>query len=204
MVDAADKLSYFQAITGLEDPDLCTEILAAHGWDLELAISSFTAADRPNSPPPTTTTTNDNNNTDNDPSSSAVAHTVQSPHHPGLAWKIIKLPVSVISGSLGLVSGAIGIGLWVAGGVLSYSLGMIGLGGGAGNRPNSERLAPVSEAMEFVGEFEREYGLADFQWSSRSRHLWRVIRGEWLRWREEIVDMRPLDLDRRIQLRWGG
>ncbi|KAM0969335.1 hypothetical protein ACFX13_017879 [Malus domestica] len=37
-----NKLGYFQAITGLEDSNLCVEILNAHGWDLELAISSFT------------------------------------------------------------------------------------------------------------------------------------------------------------------
>lgn len=36
-------MAYFQAITGLEDADLCTEILQAHGWDLEIAISSFTS-----------------------------------------------------------------------------------------------------------------------------------------------------------------
>ncbi|KAG0473239.1 hypothetical protein HPP92_015096 [Vanilla planifolia] len=29
-----DKVAYFQAITGLEDTDLCTEILSAHNWDL--------------------------------------------------------------------------------------------------------------------------------------------------------------------------
>ncbi|GMQ03461.1 hypothetical protein CsSME_00049249 [Camellia sinensis var. sinensis] len=57
MVDVADKLTYFQAITGLEDPDLCTEILSVHGWDLEQAISSFTSADNNPSVSSTPTTT---------------------------------------------------------------------------------------------------------------------------------------------------
>ena len=43
-----DKVSYFQAVTGISDPDLCTEILAAHNWDLQVAVSSITA--NPSSP----------------------------------------------------------------------------------------------------------------------------------------------------------
>ncbi|XP_042462231.1 plant UBX domain-containing protein 10-like [Zingiber officinale] len=38
-----DKVASFQAVTGLEDSDLCTEIISAHNWDLELAIPSFTS-----------------------------------------------------------------------------------------------------------------------------------------------------------------
>ncbi|PQQ10599.1 zinc finger HIT domain-containing protein 2 [Prunus yedoensis var. nudiflora] len=53
---------YFQAITGLEDSDLCVEILTAHGWDLELAISAFT------------TTTNDTPSPEN-----PASHPPQSP-----------------------------------------------------------------------------------------------------------------------------
>ena len=69
----------------------------------------------------------------------------------------------MISGSLGLISGAIGFGLWAAGGVLSYSLGFIGIGGGGESSPSpSTPLVSVSvaavEAMDFVAEFEREYG----------------------------------------------
>ncbi|GMQ06017.1 hypothetical protein CsSME_00050776 [Camellia sinensis var. sinensis] len=56
MVDVANKLTYFQAIIGLEDPDLCTEILSTHGWDLEQAISSFTSADNNPSASSITTT----------------------------------------------------------------------------------------------------------------------------------------------------
>ena len=128
MGDVADKLAYFQAITGLEDPELCTEILAAHNWDLELAISTFTSSSNPNNPPPP----------------------------PALAWKLITLPVSVISASLGLVSAAIGLGLWAAGGVLSYSLGLVGLG--SPSAPLVSVTAAASEAMDFVAAFERDYG----------------------------------------------
>ncbi|TKY52012.1 Plant UBX domain-containing protein 10 [Spatholobus suberectus] len=151
MGDVADKLAYFQAITGLEDPDLCTEILAAHNWDLELAISSFTsppnpAADIPLHPHP-------NNRVPSSPNP-------QPQPPPGLAWKLITLPVSVISGSLGLISGAIGLGLWAAGGVLSYSLGLVGLGSGSSSSsaPLVSVSAATSEAMDFVAAFERDHG----------------------------------------------
>ncbi|KAH9774969.1 Plant UBX domain-containing protein 10 [Citrus sinensis] len=164
MVDVADKLAYFQAITGLEDPDLCTEILQAHDWDLELAISSFTSSNPPperqEQTPNTQVTANllsrdGQNRVDrSDSLGNAVAG-------PGLAWRIITLPYSVISASIGLVSGAVGLGLWAAGGVLSYSLGMLGLNSGRSGE-SSTRLASVSaaalEAMEFVAVFERDYG----------------------------------------------
>ncbi|XP_009108223.1 plant UBX domain-containing protein 10 [Brassica rapa] len=152
MVDVADKLGYFQAITGLEDADLCTEILQAHGWDLELAISSFTS------------------------SSSSSSSRVDGDHNrepftefddgrafrpPGIAWKIITLPVSIVSGSLGLASSAIGFGFWVAGGALSYSLAMLGFGSGRGGsetESSSSSSAAAGEAMEFIALFDRDYG----------------------------------------------
>ncbi|KAI3505322.1 hypothetical protein L1887_27398 [Cichorium endivia] len=166
MSDVADKLSYFQAITGLEDIDLCKDILSAHGWDLEQAISSFTTS---------------NSDDNNSPTTSSIANVADTSDEaieryerfalvnnggagpPGLAWKIITLPISIISGSLGLVSGAIGLGLWVAGGVLSYSLGVIGLNnsrriGESSSAPLVSAMAAASEAMRFVSMFEREYG----------------------------------------------
>lgn len=166
MVDIADKLAYFQAITGLDDPDLCTEILAAHGWDLELAISSFTGS---NSHPPDnavagTPSTGDDGAVPSVLGSREVSQQMEQvynpPANPGLAWKLITLPISVISGSLGLISGAIGFGLWAAGGVLSYSLGIIGLrrDGDSSTSPLVSVSAAASEAMEFVSGFERDYG----------------------------------------------
>ncbi|CAK9181991.1 unnamed protein product, partial [Ilex paraguariensis] len=80
---------------------------------------------------------------------------------PGLAWKLVTLPFSIISGSLGLISGAIGLGLWAAGGVLSYSLSKIGLNSGRNGDPSSPLVsvsAAASEAMDFVTKFERDYG----------------------------------------------
>lgn len=168
MVDVADKLAYFQAITGLEDPDLCTEILAAHGWDLELAISSFTSnnADPPPEEPIAGTSSAADTVSAIQPREASSQRPESVPNAvgpPGLAWKLVTLPISIISGSLGLVSGAIGLGLWAAGGVLSYSLGMIGLNSGSGRGgESSERLVPLSaaasEAMQFVAGFERDYG----------------------------------------------
>lgn len=171
MVDVADKLSYFQAITGLEDPDLCTEILAAHGWDLELAISSITSSHADLTPLDPTAGTSSTPGTVSatsgiQPREAPLQRPEPVPNAvgpPGLAWKLVTLPISIISGSLGLVSGAIGLGLWVAGGVLSYSLGVIGLNSGSGrDADSSTRLVPVSaaaaEAMEFVAAFERDFG----------------------------------------------
>uniref|UniRef100_A0A5B7AT49 Putative FAS-associated factor 2 n=2 Tax=Davidia involucrata TaxID=16924 RepID=A0A5B7AT49_DAVIN len=171
MVDVADKLAYFQAITGLDDPDLCTEILSAHGWDLEQAISSFTATTSDGSDNPSTTTAtatardvggSRQSNTDSRQELDRSGHVAGGvPPPPGLAWKLITLPFSIISGSLGLISGAIGLGMWAAGGVLSYSLSMIGLNSGRNGDSSSPLVsvsAAASEAMDFVGNFERDYG----------------------------------------------
>lgn len=171
MVDVANKVAYFQAITGLEDPDLCTEILAAHGWDLELAISNYTSPNPipPEDPTPAASSAAGGSSVRSGSGLGEVASQRPGPASnagagpPGLAWKLITLPISVISGSLGLISGAIGLGLWAAGGVLSYSLGMVGLSpGSARDGDASARLVSVSaaasEAMEFVAAFERDYG----------------------------------------------
>ncbi|KAJ4957021.1 hypothetical protein NE237_013804 [Protea cynaroides] len=176
MVDFADKLAYFQAVTGLDDHDLCTEILAAHGWDLELAISAFTSTN-------SASINNSNDNINNDDHyivgssgqsnveswegidnltqrESVPVSDVAAP--PGLAWKLITLPFSVISGSFGLISGAIGLGMWVAGGVLSHSLGLLGWGPGRNGDASSSPLVSLSvsasEAAQFVAAFERDFG----------------------------------------------
>ena len=152
MVDVADKLAYFQAVTGLDDPDLCTEILAAHGWDLELAISSLTGSNSHPSDNASAGTTSNVDGVTARPQSRQVSQQSEPVYNaaasPGLAWKLVTLPISVISGSLGLISGAIGLGLWAAGGVLSYSLGMVGLGSGLGrDGESSTRLVSVSASM---------------------------------------------------------
>ncbi|KAM3321506.1 plant UBX domain-containing protein 10 [Capsicum chacoense] len=166
MGDVADKIAYFQAITGVEDADLCTEILAAHGWDLELAISVFTsqndhsAPDNPAFEPPTTSNlTPPVETTGLIAGGNGGAAAATGP--PGIAWKIITLPFSIISGGLGLISGAVGLGVWAAGGVLSYSMRMIGLNSGR-NGESSSALVSVSaataEAMSFVDDFDRDFG----------------------------------------------
>lgn len=189
MVDVADKLAYFQAITGLDDPDLCTEILSAHGWDLEQAISSFTSTTTSDDPPTTTTTA---------PDVGSSGHFVEEIEErsglvaggaapPGIAWKLITLPFSIISGSLGLISGAIGLGMWAAGGVLSYSLGVIGLNAGRtgdSSAPLVSLSAAASEASVFVANFERDYGTASrpnfvaegfMDALQRSRHAYKLL-----------------------------
>lgn len=151
-----DKLAYFQAITGLEDTDLCTEILSAHNWDLELAISSFTSTSgspsRALDPSPSSAPDTSSSLTDLAPQAS-----------PGLTWKLITLPFYVVSGGIGLISGAVGLGVWVAGSVLSRSLGLLGFLP-AREQHESDRLIPVSasaaEAADFVAVFERNFGAA--------------------------------------------
>ncbi|MQM03007.1 hypothetical protein Taro_035780 [Colocasia esculenta] len=164
-----DKLAYFQAITGLDDPDLCTEILSAHDWDLELAISSFTDASAAPSgaagasraavhdPGPST------GGIGGGPPPQQDLVPAQAPASPGLAWKLITLPFYVVSGGVGLISGAVGLGVWIAGGVVSRSLGLLGLL--PPRRPEdspSSLIPPLSaaaaEAAEFVAAFEREFG----------------------------------------------
>lgn len=152
MSNTSDKIAQFQAITGLQDADLCTEILSAHGWNLEQAISSITStSDSDHINPPTTTVATEQ--------TGFIADEGTGP--PGLAWQLITLPISIVSGSLGLVSGAVGLGLWIVGGVLSYSLSMIGLTNSDRSSSNN-RLVSVStaasEAMDFVSQFENEYG----------------------------------------------
>lgn len=173
MVDASDKLAYFQAITGLEDTDLCTEILAAHNWDLELAIAAFTGNPDTSEPPSDVGSSGQQSLPSAFPDDAvvssdydAVVRSDLTPGSPSLAWRVITLPISVVSGGLGLVSGAVGLGLWAAGGVLSYSIGMLGLGARRGVESSSSAspLVQVSssatEAMEFVAALEREYGSA--------------------------------------------
>lgn len=181
MVDTVDKLGYFQAITGLEDPDLCTEILQAHGWDLELAISTFTSSD-PRDGASSSAVDGGNNRDhdgdgDGDRDRDAVFADSMTPDYPprgivddtelvmrddgggnqgpGVAWRIITLPISIVAGSLGLVSGAIGLGIWAAGGVLSYSFGMLGFRSGRGGASDSSsaRLVSVSSAAGEAMEF---------------------------------------------------
>ncbi|KAJ8632359.1 hypothetical protein MRB53_025695 [Persea americana] len=168
-----DKIAFFQAITGLEDPDLCNEILTAHGWDLELAISAFTSSN----PNPTTNTTPSSNpispvHSNSEPwediSAAPPDASASSSAPPGLAWKLITLPVSVVSGSLGLLAGTISLGAWVAGGLLSHSLGFLGWdpsssAADAASSPLVSLSPAAAEALDFVSRFERDYGAAAYR-----------------------------------------
>ncbi|KAK3005525.1 hypothetical protein RJ639_016365 [Escallonia herrerae] len=187
MADIADKLAYFQAITGLEDPDLCTDILTAHGWDLEQAIAAFTATTSSDDPTTPAGSSGDrvDTGTRQQPGQSGVIITA-APPGPNLAWKLITLPISIISGSLGLVSGAVGLGMWAAGGVLSYSLSMIGLNSGRNgdvSTPMVSVSAAAGEAARFVADFERDYGRAGPSFVAegfmdalqRSRHEFKLL-----------------------------
>lgn len=163
-----DKMAYFQAITGLTDPDLCSEILSAHGWNLEQAVSSITAPPQPPASASGTTSTELNHE------SSAAPAADQLDQDParreptasaGIAWRLVTLPFYVVSGGLGLVSGAVGLGFWIVGGVLSRSLGLLGLlppRDDASASTSSPLVPPptpsAAEATDFVATFERDYG----------------------------------------------
>ncbi|KAK8969462.1 hypothetical protein KSP40_PGU003848 [Platanthera guangdongensis] len=168
MVDSAggsvvEKLAYFQAITGLEDTDLCTEILSAYNWDLELAISSFTSTEGspPRSSVPSSSSVPAPSGVGASPSSSTDLPAPPAP--PGLAWKLIALPFYAVTGSIGLISGAVGLGAWVAGSVISRSLGVLGFLPPR-RQQETDRLIHLSasstEAADFVGVFERDFGAA--------------------------------------------
>eukprot|EP01018_Ginkgo_biloba_P012699 Gb_09992 [translate_table: standard] len=168
-----DKLAYFQAITGLEDRSLCNQILEAHGWNLEVAISAITDGAISSSPNEASGSTNsalDGNATSSswegvEGSNARNNQIVPNPAAPGIVWKLVTLPFSVVRGSFGLLSGAIGLGMWVAGGVLSHSLNALGWGTGELRSGRGEENAPfvsmsagAAEALAFVNGFEREYG----------------------------------------------
>ncbi|CAA0836750.1 Plant UBX domain-containing protein 10 [Striga hermonthica] len=157
MGDVAEKLASFQAVTGINDADLCTEILSAHSWDLDSAISSITSTVATG---PSAAAAAGRANQEPEDVGLVLVPTGNNNQSPGLVWKIITLPFSIISTSLGLVSGAIGFGVWAASGVLSYSFGMMGLNGSsrAGSMPLMSVSQSASEAMDFVSGFERDYG----------------------------------------------
>ncbi|GFQ04304.1 fas-associated factor 2-a [Phtheirospermum japonicum] len=159
MAGLADKLSNFQAITGLQDADLCTEILSAQNWDLKLDISSITNA--PSSAAAAAANKEIRRIKENIKRGNNFAFTnLLAPNDnnqsPGLAWRIITLPFSIISASLGLIPSAIDFGMWAASGVLSYSLSMVGLSGSsrAGSPPVSRS---ATEEANFISSFERDY-----------------------------------------------
>lgn len=95
--------------------------------------------------------------------------TLQSQQGPGLVWRVVTLPISVIRGSYNMMYGTVNLGMWIAGGVLSHSLGVLGWGaqrnGEGGTRQRDEGATPLlplssgaAEAFAFVRNFEREYG----------------------------------------------
>ncbi|KAG6539959.1 hypothetical protein Mapa_018699 [Marchantia paleacea] len=221
-----EKLAWFQDVTGLLDSSLSTQILEAHGWNLDAAVNSLveggnntntvamgstsggalsteeasdlsrwdSTAERMNSGLPSTRDTElyggshgrghpggghyerfasgpgrDSMNydlfRDYDDSHRGGRLIQQNPQGPGIAWRLVTLPFSMIRGSYNLMYGAVELGMWVAGGMISYSLGALGLGGGGGvavDRRNRSLLpmppSGSSEASLFVRNFEMEYG----------------------------------------------
>ncbi|KAH7686877.1 FAS-associated factor 2 protein [Dioscorea alata] len=126
-----DKVAYFQAITGIEDPDLCSQILSAHNWDLQLAISSISSPTAPSV-------------TDPNPDSSEpliprpAAAPAPPPPAPGLVWRVVTLPFSLAYSTLSLSAR-------VASGALSLLI------------PAPSADPALSEAAAFIASFRRDF-----------------------------------------------
>jgi len=85
-----------------------------------------------------------------------------------VVWRVVTLPFILLRGSYKLIFGAVGLGVWVAGGVLNAGLGVLRLNQepnqGGENETDIPSLAPVSvptgasEAADFLRSFERRYG----------------------------------------------
>ncbi|KAL6178481.1 hypothetical protein ACLB2K_049999 [Fragaria x ananassa] len=78
---------------------------------------------------------------------------------PGLVWRGITLPTSV-SGTLGLISGAFGLGMWTGGGVLWAKLGAWwrGIGEDDNNDGMPRTLVSMSTRMEYSVEIYEWHG----------------------------------------------
>lgn len=78
---------------------------------------------------------------------------------PHVVWRIVALPFSIIRGSFNLVYGAVGLGMWIAGGVVNFGLGALGLNGSE-RRGDQGSSVPsgTAEAEDFLRKFEQEYG----------------------------------------------
>ncbi|KAH8941562.1 hypothetical protein BDL97_14G048300 [Sphagnum fallax] len=92
-----------------------------------------------------------------------VARNTGGPNHnPNMVWRMVTLPFSIIRGSYNLMYGAVGMGMWIAGGMLNYSLGALGFGGPEQRAGDGNMLLTVpagtAEAAAFLRNFESEYG----------------------------------------------
>lgn len=85
---------------------------------------------------------------------------VHNQHGPNVVWRMVTLPFSIVRGSFNFIFGAVGLGMWVAGGVINYSLGALGLN--PADRRGDQALLSVPsgtvEAADFLRNFEQEYG----------------------------------------------
>jgi FAS-associated factor 2 len=92
-----------------------------------------------------------------------VARNTGGPNHnPNMVWRMVTLPFSIIRGGYNLMYGAVGMGMWFAGGMLNYSLGALGFGGPEQRAGDGNMLLTVpagtAEAAAFLRNFESEYG----------------------------------------------
>jgi FAS-associated factor 2 len=75
---------------------------------------------------------------------------------PHVVWRVVALPFSIIRGSFNLVYG---LGMWIAGGVVNFGLGALGLNGSE-RRGDQGSSVPsgTAEAEDFLRKFEQDFG----------------------------------------------
>lgn len=83
--------------------------------------------------------------------------------HDDGVWRLVDLPLSIVRGSYNLMSDAVGLGMGMAGGMLNYSMDVLGLRGDRSRHRrqdiSQEVFTPASEVASFIQRFEREYGV---------------------------------------------
>ncbi|KAJ7534478.1 hypothetical protein O6H91_13G096400 [Diphasiastrum complanatum] len=182
------KLAYFHDATGIQDLALSTQILEAHGWNLDAAISAMVdmrprdsaaigpasaphpdeqqaAAAAPGTSGRTASSSHYAVSAQHEDelllASEINGHVATNHIYSTLLWKLVTLPFSIIRGSYNIMYSAMGMGMSIAGGAISYSLGALRWSEGrvADGRASLLPL-PVgaAEASSFVRNFEREYG----------------------------------------------
>ncbi|CAN6172804.1 unnamed protein product [Urochloa humidicola] len=128
-----DKVRDFSALTGIVDTDRCAQILAASGWDLDLAIASIPA---------------DPSSTDAPPSSPLLAAplTPDAYQAGGIARKLITMPFIVIGGGMDILLGTVRLSLWAVGRALS----VMGLAWGTDQRLIEEDQIYAGDKARFL------------------------------------------------------
>ena len=194
-MDKEEKIRYLQEITNLSDPTECHQILDAHEWDLDASVATMlevnsgereflddeagpsdvggaTLRSRNGASTSGTRHRHDNAGTSSAPPAQAAAAGLAavdrrgvSPGLNSLVWRIISLPLSMTKLSFTILSRAIRLVMWTAGGAFSVSLRTVGSAAAWASGappPSAARLAGqrLPDPTQFLHSFEAAYGTA--------------------------------------------